>query len=177
MPGDPHIVLIGLRGCGKSTLGKWLADAVDLPFTDLDALVAQRMGLAGPGEVIDQHGIDRFREEETKALAHAIDQPTGIIALGGGTPTAPGAADVLGDERTRIFYLRAQPETLADRLKNADNTDRPALIGDNPISEIQTLFDQRDGLYQSLAESIVHVDGVSEDAALAAIVALTRAGV
>ena len=174
---EPHMVLIGLRGCGKSTLGRLLAGAADMAFTDLDVLVSERMGMNGPGAIIDEHGIERFREEETKALAHAIDQPAGVLALGGGTPTAPGAMDLLMDDRTRVVYLRATVATLAQRLDNTDNTDRPALVGDDPVSEIETLFGQRDGIYQNLAESVVHVDGISEDAALAALVALFRAGI
>jgi len=174
---DPHIVLIGLRGCGKSTLGKQLADALGRPFLDLDTLVSKRMGMDGPGTIIEQHGIERFREEEAAALKSTIDQPTSVLALGGGTPTAPGAMDLLVGERVRVIYLQATPATLADRLKQTDNTNRPALVGSDPVSEISELFDQRDGIYQNLAESIVHVDGISEEAALAALIALARAGV
>jgi len=176
MTSDPHIVLIGLRGCGKSTLGEQLADALGRPFLDLDALVSERLGMSGPGAIIDQHGIERFREEEAAALAFALEQPAGVLALGGGTPTAPGALDMLVSDRARVFYLRATPGTLAERLCQADNTDRPALVGDDPVSEIGVLFDQRDGIYQNLAESVVHVDGIREQAALAAITALARAG-
>lgn len=177
MCSDPHIVLIGLRGCGKSTLGKQLADALRRPFLDLDVFVSERMGMDGPGAIIEAHGIEHFRAEEAAALAVAIDQPAGVLALGGGTPTAPGAMDLLVGERVRVIYLRATPATLADRLEQTDNTNRPALVGDDPVSEIGALFDQRDGIYQNLAESIVHVDGISEEAALTALLALARAGV
>jgi shikimate kinase len=176
MSSDPHIVLIGLRGSGKSTLGRLLSSAVNLPFRDLDQLVAEQTGKTGPGAVIKELGIERFRQEETLALTDALDQPRCVLALGGGTPTAAGALDLLGDERSRIIYLRATPETLGHRLQSADNTDRPALIGSDPVSEIETLFEQRDDLYQNIAESIVHVDSITEQASLAALVAIVQAG-
>ncbi|MCA9304514.1 MAG: shikimate kinase [Phycisphaerales bacterium] len=177
MSPEPHIVLIGLRGCGKSTLGKQLADALGRPFLDLDVFVSERMGMGGPGAIIEEHGIERFRAEETAALAAAIEHPASVLALGGGTPTAPGAMDLLVGDGVRVIYLRATPETLTERLRHTDNTDRPALVGDDPVSEVRELFDQRDGIYQNLAESIVHVDGIHERSALAALVALARAGV
>ncbi|MBL4590542.1 MAG: hypothetical protein JKY96_01140, partial [Phycisphaerales bacterium] len=95
MPTSPHIVLIGLRGCGKSTLAALLAEQVGMAFTDLDRLVSEQVGMDGAGAIIETHGIERFRKEETIALASALEQTPGVIALGGGTPTAPGAADLL----------------------------------------------------------------------------------
>ncbi len=174
---DPHIVLIGLRGSGKSTLGRMLGEQLGKPFTDLDELVSELMGLCGPGAIIDRHGIERFREEESKALAHALEQPAGVLALGGGTPTAPNAAELLNDTRSRVIYLRGLPATLCERLRDADNTDRPPLVGDDPVAEVDTLFGQRDQMYQQIAESVLHIDGISEHAALTALAALANAGV
>lgn len=176
MTTEPHIVLIGLRGSGKSTLGRQLADALERPFLDLDSFVSERMNMDGPGAIIEQHGIERFREEEASALAEAIGRASSVLALGGGTPTAPGAMDMLLAERVRVIYLRAEPTTLCERLRGADNSDRPPLVGTDAISEIDELFAQRDGIYQNLAESILHVDGISEHSALTALVALARAG-
>lgn len=176
MTTEQHIVLIGLRGSGKSTLGKQLADALERPFLDLDSFVSERMDMDGPGAIIEQHGIERFRAEEASALEDAIARPASVLALGGGTPTAPGAMDMLIADGVRVIYLRATPATLSERLSGAENSDRPPLIGSDAISEIDELFDQRDGIYQNLAESILHVDGISEHAVLTALIALARAG-
>ncbi|NQX96201.1 MAG: shikimate kinase [Erythrobacter sp.] len=174
MSDEPNYILLGLRASGKSTLGKLLAQHLGRDFVDLDDVVAQRMNASGPGEAIERDGIDAFRTNETEALRSVLESHNQVIALGGGTPTALGAADVLSGSGSNLIYLRGLPETLRDRLTKTDNTDRPALVGDDALSEVQTLFDQRDAKYQEIATSIVHIDGVSEDSVLRALVALSK---
>ncbi|MFG0246932.1 MAG: shikimate kinase [Phycisphaerales bacterium JB052] len=172
---QPNLILIGLRASGKSTLGQLLAQGLGRDFVDLDRVVAQQMDASGPGEVIEREGIDAFRFAETEALRSVLDTPGQIIALGGGTPTAPGASELLREADARIIYLCATPGTLRDRLRESDNTDRPALVGSDLLEEVRTLFEQRDPLYRQLAESVVHVDGVREEAVLQALLALAKA--
>ena len=170
-----NLILIGLRASGKSTLGRLLAQDLGRDFVDLDDVVAARMNASGPGEAIERDGIDAFRSMETEALREVLEGKSQIIALGGGTPTAPGAAEVLRTSGANIVYLRGTPETLRDRLASSDNSNRPALIGDDVLSEVQALFDQRDGLYRELAHSIIHIDGVREKSVLRALIALNHA--
>jgi shikimate kinase len=172
----PNLILIGLRASGKSTLGTLLAQHLGRDFIDLDDAVAQHMNADGPGEAIARDGIEAFRSAETESLRSVLQQTGRVIALGGGTPTAPGACDVLRDSDARVIYLRGTPETLRDRLRSSDNTDRPALVGDDVLSEVQTLFEQRDDLYREIAESVVHIDGVREASVLRALIALANAG-
>ena len=172
---EPNLILIGLRASGKSTLGRLLAQELGRDFVDLDRVVSQKMNATGPGEVIEREGIEAFRFAETEALRAVLETPNQIIALGGGTPTAPGAAELLRDADARIVYLRATPETLRARLTESDNTDRPALVGSDVLDEVQILFEQRDPLYQDLAESVVHTDGVRESSLLRALLALAKA--
>lgn len=174
--GTPNLILIGLRASGKSTLGNLLAQELGRDFVDLDDVVAHRMDASGPGEAIERDGIDAFRGAETEALRSVLESEDQIIALGGGTPTAPGAADVLRGARANIIYLRGTPETLRERLTHADNANRPALVGDDVLSEVQTLFDQRDDLYREIAHSIIHIEGMREGSVLRALFALDRAG-
>ena len=173
MSDEPNYILLGLRASGKSTLGKLLAQHLGRDFVDLDDVVAQCMNASGPGKAIERDGIDAFRTNETEALRSVLETHNQVIALGGGTPTAPGAAEVLKGSDSNLIYLRGLPETLRDRLMKTDNTDRPALVGDDVLSEVQTLFNQRDAMYQDLATSIVHIDGVSEDSVLRALIALS----
>ena len=173
MSDQPNFILIGLRASGKSTLGKLLAQHLGRDFIDLDDVVAQRMNASGPGEAIERDGIDVFRGAETEALRSVLESENQIIALGGGTPTAPRAAELLRDTDANIVYLRGLPDTLRDRLASSDNTDRPTLLGGDLIGEVQTLFDQRDVLYQEIARSIVHIDGVREQSVLKALIALS----
>lgn len=171
---SPNLILIGLRASGKSTLGQLLAQELGRDFVDLDRIVAQQMDASGPGEVIEREGIEAFRFAETEALRSVLEHTGRVVALGGGTPTAPGAAGLLREADAHILYLRATPETLRSRLRESDNTDRPALVGDDALEEVQILFEQRDPLYRELAESVVHVDGVSEGALLRALLALAK---
>ncbi len=175
----PNLILIGLRASGKSTFGRGLADSLGRAFVDLDDASSTLLQSDGAGAAIEQHGIDAFRDAETQALGSALKAADQVIALGGGTPTAPGCADMLEASQhtkaSRVIYIRALPETLRTRLAHADNADRPPLVGGDVLDEVQTLFDQRDGLYRKLAESVIHTDGVSEESVMAGLVAIAKA--
>lgn len=172
----PNLILIGLRASGKSTLGALLAEQLGVGFVDLDDVTSELLAASGAGEAIATHGIDSFRDGESKALESVLKESGRVIALGGGTPTAPGCSAMLDSDTNRVFYLRALPETLRERLKSADNTDRPALVGSDVVDEVQALFDQRDETYRSLAESVIHTDGVEQRSVMRALMALVKAG-
>jgi len=176
----PNLVLIGLRGSGKSTLGARVAERLGCGFVDLDHVTAQVLGCDGAGEAIAQHGMGAFRGAERTALDSELDRLGRVIALGGGTPTADGCAELLREgqsaDRCRVVYLKALPVTLRSRLESADNSDRPSLTGGDVLDEIETVFAQRDPLYMDIAESVIHVDHVSLESSLSALIALAHAG-
>tara|TARA_R110002094_G_scaffold39879_1_gene52472 strand:- start:149 stop:685 length:537 start_codon:yes stop_codon:yes gene_type:complete len=172
----PNLILIGLRASGKSTLGALLAEQLGIGFVDLDDVTSELLQASGAGEAIGAHGIDAFRDGETRALESVLKESGRVVALGGGTPTAPGCRAMLESDTNRVFYLRALPATLRERLQATDNTDRPALVGSDVVDEVQTLFDQRDETYRSIAESVIHTDGVEQDSVLTALNALVKAG-
>ena len=173
----PNLILIGLRASGKSTLGALLAESLGVGFVDLDDVTSELMGCDGAGAAIETQGIEAFREAEARALKSVLAKTERVIALGGGTPTAPGCREMLSQGPCRVIYLRALVETLRERLKTADNTDRPALVGGDVVDEVEVLFAQRDGLYRELAETVIHTDGVSEATVMAALIAVARAGI
>ncbi len=175
--GMPNIVLIGLRGSGKSTLGARLAESLGKSFVDLDDVSARVLECNGAGEAIAKHGMEAFRKAECDGLRSVLGESNQVIALGGGTPTADGCAELLGGESCRVFYLKATPETLRERLSLADNSDRPSLTGGGVLDEIEAVFEERDPLYMKIAESVVHTDGVLEDSVLVGVLALVKAGV
>jgi len=178
LSGPATIVLMGLRGSGKSTLGRRLADALGRAFVDLDDRTAAALGCDTPGAALRERGEPAFRAAEADALRAAIDEGAIVLALGGGTPTAAGTADLLRERvaagRAAVVYLRASADTLAERLAVAGGPERPALVGADPIAEIGTLFARRDPIYRELAGSVLHLDGVSEDTALAMLAAWAR---
>lgn len=170
-----NILLIGLRGSGKSTLARLLGAKFDRPTLDLDDHTPRFLNETVVAEAFRKHGEAAFRAAETRALTEALKTPAQIIALGGGTPTAPGAADLIRTEqragRALVVYLRADALTLRDRLAQADNTHRPSLTGKGVLEEIEEVLATRDPLYAALADVTIFVDQLNERAACADIVA------
>ena len=150
-----HVVLIGLRASGKSTVAAALAEVLSARWIDLDERTRAILGSPTVREAFVLHGESAFRTAEAEALAAALDGPPAIIALGGGTPTAPGAADRLDVERRagRAFVVFLDPHTdiLAARLR-AHKGDRPSLTGRGVVEEIEELARARRPLYAALAD-------------------------
>jgi shikimate kinase len=162
-PSSPvSIVLIGLRGSGKSTLGRRLAGALSIGFVDLDDRTPTLLDAPTAADAINTHGLAAFRDAERAALETVLaelTESTGVVALGGGTPTALGAADLLRSAQSRktirVVYLHASPSVLRDRLSTTDTDTRPSLTGVNMLDEIETIYLQRDGLYRDLADAVI----------------------
>jgi shikimate kinase len=173
-PATRPIVLIGLRASGKSRLGARLARTLGVPFDDLDELVCAALGVRDAGEAFASLGEPAFRRQETESLETWLSRderaPGGVLALGGGTPTAPGAAESLRHAATQnatiLLYLHAPPHVHAARLR-ADagrDTNRPSLTGDDPVAEVSRIYEQRHRLYEQLAHRMIEVDAPSEAA-------------
>lgn len=173
-----YLVLMGLRGSGKSTLGRLVASRLGLSFVDLDEVTTSLLGVGTLAELWAKLGEPAFREAESRAIRQCVLETDGcrrLVALGGGTPTAPGAADLLHDavkqQRIVLVYLRGQPETLRTRLALTETDKRPTLTGAGTLAEIESVFASRDGLYQELATHVIEIDRHSADA-LAETIAL-----
>ena len=165
-------VLIGLRGSGKTTLGRLLAARRAVPFVDLDDRTVASAGHASVSAMFRDVGEPAFRRAECAALEAALerDAPAGsVIALGGGTPTAPGARALLEAARDagriRIVLLEAPPAVLGARLAVAPG-DRPLLVGADFAEEAEILAARRMPAYRALAQAAVMTAGPT-DASLA----------
>lgn len=164
MPGTtPILLLIGLRMSGKSTLGRALASGRGLRFVDLDDAVLERMGHATVADAWSAEGEEAFRRAETGCLRAALGAGAdgvgagAVIALGGGTPTAPGAADEIRAAqdagRAIVVYLRCTPEELRRRFEvYSPGANRPGLTAKGPLDEIEDIFNARDAFYRDLAD-------------------------
>ncbi|MCC7389967.1 MAG: AAA family ATPase [Phycisphaerales bacterium] len=171
------LVLMGLRGSGKSTLGRLVAGRLGWPFVDLDDVTVGLLGGPGVPEVWSRVGEAGFREAEALGLAERVlGAGRQVVALGGGTPTAPGAAEMLraavGDGRIELVYLRGTPATLRERLEAQGAGDRPSLTGRGTLAEIESVFAARDELYRGLASRVVEIGGESVESLTALLVSV-----
>jgi len=161
------LVLMGLRGSGKSTLGAEVARRLGTTFIDLDERTPGVLGERSVRDAFNTHGEAAFREGERHALESALLEKPGVLALGGGTPTAPGAQELLCSARARgairLVYLRASGDVLRARLSGTDNRDRPPLVGNDPVSEVEAILTARDNLYRELGDETIETDGLTPD--------------
>ena len=138
MPGQ-QIVLIGLSGVGKSTIGQALAERLGWPFIDTDDLITSSEGRT-PAQLIDDIGEDEFRSIEERVLTDVTQRLPAVISTGGGAFLSAKNRSALGVEGF-ICYLDATPNAIASRLLSVSSTDRRPLLGEDP-SELASQLDK-----------------------------------
>ena len=147
-----NIILIGMTGCGKSTVGAELARLTGREMLDTDAMVKEKTGRT-PSEIIREDGEAAFRKIETECVAEAGKLSGRIIATGGGVPTRPENTDLLR-QNGRIVFLRRAIEEL-------DTDDRPLSLAKTPAA----LFRERLPLYEALADCTAENNDTPENVA------------
>ena len=151
------VVLIGFKGCGKSTIGPLLAEKMGFSFHDLDHLIEQRHfeetgERLGFREVFRARGEDSFRAMENQLLREQLGRKDLVLALGGGTPMAPDAGSLLAPRC--VVYLRVPENEIIERVR-ADGW--PAYIENeaDPEEALRLLFKKRVPRYEELAKLVV----------------------
>jgi shikimate kinase len=158
------IVLIGLMGVGKSTVGRRLATRLHLPFADADQEIERAAGLSIP-EIFERFGEAHFRDGERRVIARLIDGQPKVIATGGGAfMNEQTRALVL--ERTTAIWLDADIDLLCDRVGRREG--RPLLKGRDPREALAELAAVRNPLY-ALAPIRVRSEAHPHDATVDAI--------
>ncbi|MBT9489109.1 MAG: shikimate kinase [Rubrivivax sp.] len=145
------VSLVGMPGCGKSTVGRHLARQLGRRFVDSDAEIEREIG-ASIRTWFDAHGEAAFRDVEQRVIEALTQQDGIILATGGGAVLRPANRDAL-HSRSQVFYLRSSPDELARRLRN--DTQRPLLQGGDPLRKLRDLFRERDPLYRRTAHFVV----------------------
>lgn len=140
------ISLLGLRGAGKSTVGRALAERLGVPFVELDRLVEAEAAMTLP-ELFAIHGEEYYRRVELLALKRflAAERPA-VLATGGGVVTSPEALRLL-HERTRSIWLRATPEEHWDRVVKQGDL-RPMQNRPQAMAELRRRLREREPLYR-----------------------------
>lgn len=154
--------LIGFMGCGKSSVGRMAAERLGMRFLDLDVLIENKEHRSIP-EIFSTDGEPAFRRMEIETLKTTLesDEPL-LLALGGGTPTIPEAADLLG-RCSCVVYLAASVRTILAHLSG--ELDSRPLLKSGGESAVQELLSRRLPLYERIADVTVCVDGLSREQA------------
>jgi shikimate kinase len=145
-PSIPHLILVGLPGCGKSVVGMRAAEMSGRTYLDFDAEIERREGMPVT-HIFAERGEHYFRAKE-RALTEELREAGGmILAPGGGWITNPEIVGLLRPPG-RLVYLKVRPETALKRMGKRQEL-RPLLMRPNPLKEMQELFEARHVLYES----------------------------
>ena len=167
---DRPVVLVGLMGVGKSTVGRRLARRLGLSFVDSDAEIEDAAGYPA-AEIFERFGERDFRDGERRLVARLIEGDIRVIATGGGGYVDPATRKLL-NERAITVWLDAPVDILAERTSRRDT--RVQLRNGDPKAVLQKLDQERRPSY---AEAHIHVrsgDGAHSDVVEAIVSALTR---
>jgi shikimate kinase len=165
-PSPRHLVLVGMMGAGKTSVGQRCAQLLGRPFLDTDELVEAntRMGVA---DIFAEHGEARFRSLERDAVHDACASPDPlVIACGGGAVLDADNRRELRDHGV-VVWLQAPVEVLGARVAGPEGAARPLLGGadapDAPTATLARLFARRAPVYEAAAEILVDTEGRSVD--------------
>ena len=140
---EKSIVLIGMMGAGKSTIGRRLAHRLAVPFADADAEIEAAAGLK-VADIFARYGEAHFRAGERRVIARLIHGPRCVIAAGGGAFVDPETRALML-ARCVTIWLDVPPEILAERVGRRDH--RPLLKGGDALARLRALAEARDPIY------------------------------
>jgi shikimate kinase len=147
---DRTIVLVGLMGAGKSTVGRRLAKRLGLPFVDSDEEV-EKAADRKISEIFERFGEAGFRDGERRVMRRLVEGSPKVIATGGGAFVDPETRALILEHCIAV-WLKAEPETLAERVSRRNN--RPLLKDKDPLETLRDLGEARNPFY---AQAHLHV--------------------
>ncbi|HEU5040044.1 MAG TPA: shikimate kinase [Gemmatimonadales bacterium] len=148
-----HVVLIGLPGSGKSTVGQLAAEGLGAPLFDIDNLLVRQMGRP-VAQIFGMMGEAAFRQMERDAVIAALGGPPAVIVPGGGWAAQPGQLETVRPSSI-VVYLRCSPSVAVRRTEQGE--DRPLLAGNDPAQRMKQLLEAREPWYR-LADYVVDAD-------------------
>lgn len=156
--GTMHLVLVGLTGSGKTTVGRLAADRLGRPFLDTDAVIESRTGRT-VREIFAEDGEAAFRDVESAVLRECLDsgEPSVIAAAGGAVVREENRA-LLRAASARVVWLCGGPSVVSDRVRSGGH--RP-LLDNDPDTVLRQMWEIREPLYREVADAIVTIEGRS----------------
>lgn len=146
-----NLILVGLMGSGKTTLGRALAKHLGKVFVDSDEEIQQRTGVTIP-HIFDIEGETGFRQRETAAIRDLMERDNMVLATGGGAVLAEQSRELM-QQNGIVIYLKASVHDLWQRTRHDRN--RPLLQTADPHAKLTELFQQRDPLYLQVADIVM----------------------
>jgi shikimate kinase len=142
--GKRLIVLVGMMGAGKSTIGRRLAARLKLPFVDADNEIETAAGMTIP-DIFDAHGEAHFRDGEARVIARLLESGPGVLATGGGSFMREETRQRIRDKAVSI-WLKADADVIMRRVRR--RADRPLLQTADPAGTVSRLLSEREPVYQ-----------------------------
>ena len=145
-----NLILVGMMGSGKTTMGRALAKHLGKAFVDSDEEIIKRTGVTIP-HIFDVEGEPGFRLRESAAIRNLVERDNMVLATGGGVVLEEQNRSLL-QQNGIVIYLKASVHDLWQRTRHDRN--RPLLQTGNPHARLTELFQQRDPLYQQVADIV-----------------------
>jgi shikimate kinase/3-dehydroquinate synthase len=168
--GERSIVLVGMPGAGKSTIGRRLASLLRLPFVDADHEIERAAAMTIP-EIFEKFGEAEFREGEKRVIARLLEGGRQVIATGGGAFMAEETRTAVAARAVSV-WLKADVETLIGRVRRKSN--RPLLAGADPEGALRRLLAAREPVYATADVTVQSRDVAHDDVVAALLAALAR---
>jgi shikimate kinase len=166
-----HVVLVGMMGAGKSSVGRVLAERLGRELLDSDAMIEERTGKT-VRQIWIEIGEPEYRRIETEVLGEALDQASpSVVAAAGGVVLSPVNRARLASADSYVVWLAADVEVLLERVVNGAH--RP-LLDDDPEAVLRAMFVDREPLYREVADAIVSVDQRSVNEVVQAVIRCAR---
>jgi shikimate kinase len=142
--GTRSVVLVGMMGAGKSTIGRRLSMRLRLPFLDADSEIETAAGMSIP-DIFESHGEPHFRDGEARVIARLLDSGPAVLATGGGAFMREETRNRIRSKAVSI-WLKADADIIMRRVKR--RADRPLLQTADPAATVGRLIEEREPVYQ-----------------------------
>ena len=152
--GTRSVVLVGMMGAGKSTIGRRLSARLHLPFLDADTEIEAAAGMSIP-DIFETHGEPHFRDGEARVIARLLDGGPAVIATGGGAFMREETRNRIRDKAVSL-WLKADVDVIMRRVKR--RADRPLLQTEDPTATVSRLLEAREPLYRTADLTIASRD-------------------